>query len=331
MKSTIEKVIRESPLIVTDHHSAMEIPRDFDADLLENLALDNPRVASTILLEAPDGEVPLITPYEDSPFSFVRAHLPRAILDAIRRPDQVDYRTVEGQVTHDGFPVTCMPNGHYWAGTLEADESKVVPLLRKPWNHDQQKRLQAAAYHPMRDAILEAIERARAQYGHAIVLDSHTAPRDMNIHRGVWGGHYAHGPEVKRAGPSPWVRPPGPDGLTLPDVILIVNSPDGRRPGSCTQAVYDVVKGHFEKAGLYVEIGSGPLLGDYGPPKNYADRSRGVNVISVEMIGTSVEPHPNPGRRVGARDFNLESCNRLRGVYGAILEDLARLPTRDLK
>lgn len=102
----------------------------------------------------------------EGPPACVAARLSRFVCDLNRHPDDVS----SGAVPSHHSPRNIDGRGFIWAVTTTG-----APALRRPLSHDEWQARAAihAAYH---GAIASALERARAQFGFAILVDGHSMP-----------------------------------------------------------------------------------------------------------------------------------------------------------
>jgi N-formylglutamate amidohydrolase len=100
------------------------------------------------------------------PPACVAAHLSRFVCDLNRHPDDVSTSAVPSHPA----PRNTDGRGFVWAVTTTG-----APALRRPLTHTEWQARAAihAAYH---GAITDALARARAQFGFAILVDGHSMP-----------------------------------------------------------------------------------------------------------------------------------------------------------
>jgi N-formylglutamate deformylase len=103
---------------------------------------------------------------EAGPQVCVAAHLSRFVCDLNRDPDDVS----PGAVPEHPAPRNTDGRGFIWAVTTGG-----LPALLRPLSKDEWRERTAihAAYH---DAITRALDRARARFGFAILVDGHSMP-----------------------------------------------------------------------------------------------------------------------------------------------------------
>ncbi len=102
----------------------------------------------------------------DGPAACLAARLSRFVCDLNRNPDDVSGSAVPSHPA----PRNTDGRGFIWAVTTTG-----APALRRPLTHEEWQARAAihAAYH---GAIAAALERARAQFGFAILVDGHSMP-----------------------------------------------------------------------------------------------------------------------------------------------------------
>jgi N-formylglutamate deformylase len=176
-----------------------------------------------------------------APAVFVRSLLSRFVCDLNRHPDDVSARAVP---THPA-PRNQDGRGFLWEVTTTGAKALARPLSHGEWEH---RRDFHAAYH---GALTNALFRARAKFGYAILLDGHSMP------------------SVGRQGHSD-------TGRARADIV-----PGDRKGTSCGPALSQLVRAHFVGAGLRVAFNE-PYQGGYittahGQPAN------GIHAIQIEM------------------------------------------------
>ena len=103
---------------------------------------------------------------------------------------------------------------------------------------------------------------------------------------------------------------------TLPDIILIHNNFKAAH-----KDLVDSVREAFEQAGLIVEDGKGPFLGDIGVTKIYGNPPKGVNIIGIEHVSHDTEPE----RHLGSPVINYRKSLEYQKAYRqAVLNLLAQ-------
>ncbi len=102
----------------------------------------------------------------DGPPACLAAHLSRFVCDLNRNPDDVS----SGAVPTHPTPRNTDGRGFIWAVTTTGSAA-----LQRPLTHDEWRARAAihAAYH---GALAAALERARARFGFAILVDGHSMP-----------------------------------------------------------------------------------------------------------------------------------------------------------
>ncbi len=173
--------------------------------------------------------------------AFVRAHLSRFVCDMNRHPDEVTAAAVPDH------PARRHANdrGFIWQVTTTGAPALGRPLHLFEW---QARRALHEAYH---SAIATGLDRARAKFGYAILIDGHSMP------------------SVGRAGHAD-------AGQTRADVV-----PGDRDGTSCSPALSTTVGEHFRHHGLTVAFND-PYKGGY-ITTHHGRPSQGVHAIQIEL------------------------------------------------
>jgi N-formylglutamate amidohydrolase len=177
----------------------------------------------------------------DGPEVFVAAKLSRFVCDLNRDPDDVG----TGAVPEHPAPRNLDGRGFVWAVTTTGAPALSRPLTMGEW---RERTAVHAAYH---DCISRALDRARARFGFAILVDGHSMPS-----RG-------------RSGHTDVGRPRA-------QVV-----PGNREGKSCAPALTALVERHFEERGLTVRSNDpykgGFITAHHGRP---AER---IHAIQIEL------------------------------------------------
>jgi N-formylglutamate amidohydrolase len=211
------------------------------------------------------------------PPACLAARLSRFVCDLNRHPDDVSSSAVPSHPA----PRNADGRGFIWAVTTTGE-----PALRRPLSHDEWQARAAihAAYH---GALAAALERARARFGFAILVDGHSMPS--------MGKQGHKDPGRRRA-----------------DVV-----PGDREGTSCAPALSRHVGEHFRARGFSVAFNDpykgGFITTDHGQPAS------GIHAIQIElsrdlyMDESTYAPRPDGFARVqGALSELLASLATLR-------------------
>jgi N-formylglutamate amidohydrolase len=175
------------------------------------------------------------------PSVFIAARLSRFVCDLNRHPDDVSARAVPSHPA----PGNLDGRGFLWEVTTTGKRALTRALSHEEW---ERRRQSHAAYH---GAIADALARAKARFGFAILLDGHSMP-SVGRH-----GHTDTGRE--RA-----------------DIV-----PGDRQGQSCAPALSRLVGQHFKESGLRVAFNDpykgGFITAHHGRP------AEGIHAIQVEM------------------------------------------------
>jgi N-formylglutamate amidohydrolase len=173
--------------------------------------------------------------------AFVRARVSRFVCDLNRDPDDVSPRAVPGHPA----PRNADGRGFVWEITTTGAPALSRPLTMEEW---QARRSIHAAYH---GAIATALERARARFGFAILVDGHSMP------------------SVGRQGHADPGRPRA-------DIV-----PGDRDGKSCAPSLTRLVSEHFLALGRTVAANDpyrgGFITAHHGRP------TQGIHAIQIEM------------------------------------------------
>ena len=175
------------------------------------------------------------------PEVYVAAQLSRFVCDLNRDPDDVS----AGAVPEHPAPRNADGRGFIWAITTTGTPAIARPLTLGEWH---ERTAIHAAYH---NAIIRALERARARFGYAILVDGHSMPSR---------GRHTH------ADP----------GRTRAEVV-----PGDRNGTSCAPALSAAVSEHFASHGLTVRPND-PYKGGYITTHHGRPAER-IHAIQIEL------------------------------------------------
>jgi N-formylglutamate deformylase len=177
----------------------------------------------------------------DGPAACLAARLSRFVCDLNRHPDDVS----RGAVPQHPAPRNADGRGFVWAVTTAGAAALSRPLTLAEW---QARAAIHAAYH---QAIAGALERARARFGFAILIDGHSMPST---------GRQGH-------------RDPG---RRRADVV-----PGDRDGTSCAPSLSRQVAEHFRARGQSV-IFNDPYKGGY-ITTHHGQPAAGIHAIQIEL------------------------------------------------
>jgi N-formylglutamate deformylase len=177
----------------------------------------------------------------DGPDVYVAAQLSRFVCDLNRDPDDVG----AGAVPEHPAPRNKDGRGFIWAVTTHGTPALARPLTIGEW---RERTAIHAAYH---DALARALERARAAFGYAILLDGHSMPSSGRL------GHK----DIGRA---------------RADVV-----PGDRDGTSCSPALTEHVTRHFRSHGLEVRAND-PYKGGY-ITAHHGRPAAHIHAIQIEL------------------------------------------------
>jgi N-formylglutamate deformylase len=167
--SVREPVGSETPVVVEVPHAGLTV----DAESSWTLAAPMRSIAQ-------DADLYVDELYEQAPelgATLVIAHLSRYVCDLNRAESDVDHIAVEG--VQPGRA----PHGLVWRSTTDG-----YPALFAPLTRDQFDARLERFYRPYHRALLEALERKRERFGHAILLCGHSMPSNGRATDGTMGG-----------------------------------------------------------------------------------------------------------------------------------------------
>lgn len=262
-----------------------------------------------------DQAVPAMTGFEarrgDPKITTLSNRLSRVYTDPNR-----DKKTDVSGLVHSGFQLHAHPDGVIWAKTIarnldfdgdyeEQARAQFEKMLKQPLSKEEFDALMASHYDRYHALIKGAHERILAEHGHVVHLSLHSAPASQITKvDGVYalGNLAERGPLDFRAG-------------TAPDVLLIHNGFQ-----SATAEAVEVVRHHFERAGLLVQDGEGPFLGNNGVTGIYGNPEEGVNVIGIEHFPHDIELN----RHQGGTDLDESAAVLHRSTYASLFDQLSK-------
>ncbi len=163
---TIEPVRLSSPLIFSSPHSGSSYPQRFlAASRLDPLTLRRSEDAYVDELFLPC--VALGAP-------LLRAIFPRAYLDVNREPYELDPKVFEGRLPE--FANTRSLKVAVGLGTIPRVVGDAQPIYKRPIPVSEGLGRIEALYRPYHERLRALVERARRQFGLAVLLDCHSMP-----------------------------------------------------------------------------------------------------------------------------------------------------------
>ena len=173
--------------------------------------------------------------------AYVRARLSRFVCDFNRHADDVSARAVPEHPA----PRNLDGRGFLWEVTTRGTRALARPLALAEW---EARRDAHAAYH---GALAQALDRARARFGFAILVDGHSMP------------------SVGREGHTD-------TGHARADIV-----PGDRSGSSCAPALSRLVGEHFAGHGLRVAFND-PYKGGF-ITAHHGQPTAGIHAIQIEM------------------------------------------------
>jgi len=266
-----------------------------------------------------DAAVPQMTGYKqlcnDGLASGIRMELARVFMDCNRARNAVSGLAVQGA------PLDRDVHGVIWSQTMllptdiridrqrleEQVRREREPMLREPLTEADFEELLRLTYDAYHAGIREQHARIRAHHGICVHLALHSLPPFQVT---MVDGGYVPGMPARRGRTEP-------GGETLPDVILIHDDFRAAQP-RYVNAIRDV----FTRAGLLVEDGTGPFLGDRGVTAEYGDPNRGIHVIGIEHVThDGIEPE----RHLGGTAVDADKASAFRDAYREAVQVLRKL------
>lgn len=163
----------KAPVLISVPHAG----RDYPAALISNL-----RASPASLLRLEDRYADLLAkPALEQGFATIIARFPRAWIDLNRDPGEID-----PDMIHDaprmafGQPSAKVRGG---LGLVPGRLSGIGNLWRNRWSMDDIRSRLAEAHEPYHAMVARLLERMRAQFGAALLLDLHSMP-SLPLERG---------------------------------------------------------------------------------------------------------------------------------------------------
>ena len=224
-----------SGVIFASPHSGQDYPPWF---------LENTKLPIPVLRSSEDAFVDrLIACAPDHGAVAITASVPRCIVDLNRGIDEIDPLVVRGVPRHPLNQRTLAG-----LGVIPRVVSQGRNIHERPIDRDEADRRIAAYWRPYHSALAGLIAEARLQFGHAILIDMHSMPRDALSH--------LQGPR--------------------PDMVL------GNRHGlSASARISDAVSAAIEDEGWRVRRNS-PFSGAY-ICSAYGRPGQHVHVVQIEI------------------------------------------------
>lgn len=230
--------------------------------------------------------------------------LARVLCDTNRERTEVSDWAVEGGSTNDHH------HGAIWASVPLTDvdlslsdeklkemlNNKAERTLKQPLTRVEFDMYMKETYDQYHAELQRLHKKMISEYGFGIHVALHSMP-PFSVKK--INGAYILGQKAERG-------PFDPDRNTLPDVILIHN---GYK--AANKVLVESLRHSFQSAGLIVEDGKGPFIGNIGVTKKYGNPELGVNVIGIEHVAHDLEPE----RHLGNPTVNLPEARKLQSVY----------------
>lgn len=280
-----------------------------------NLMLDQPGVLDNLNMAVDEGALEMGRAWERSgQYSAVVQGVPRWALDTNHGKDQVDGGAVEGY----GEPKWA--HGAVWRATVETKGNPHRDILRRPYTREEYEALVAEVKMPEIQAVNDAVDRALAEFGKAVVVSMHTFPPNLpgKTREGRYTGGYNLGPVLPR-GVTPMKE--------MPDVFLISGFDPSRGPLACSNEVRELALSTLRESGLLVIDGMGPFSGiDHGITEEVGmsrrQQGQNVHVIGAEVVAHNFHP--------GKIDGNLDSLDVAQlavhqGAFDTLFDRLANM------
>ena len=306
----IHSINGTAPILLEMPHSGrigLETMTDVSEIIASKIRFDSENVRKTIGFGC-DAAVPEMTGYDNLISTFnlsgIRDDLARVYLDMNR-----DKKEISGLVLADIDPKK-YHHGIIWARTILTgiDLSQPIERLEKivknqcellfdhPLTQGELDSFLQEFYEPYHTAIKNHHTRIKAQHGSCIHLALHSLPA-VSITT-VNGGYVLGEKKVKGE---------------LPDIILIHNN-----FRSADKKIIEKIRNIFQSAGLTVENGTGPFLGDNGVTAMYGNPQQNIHVIGIEHVTFDVEPE----RHLGNPMVDIDKAKKFQTVYKKIIEKL---------
>jgi N-formylglutamate amidohydrolase len=230
----------ETPVVLSSPHSGCIYPARF---------LGLARLDAQALRKSEDAFVDeLFAPANALGAPLLRAHFPRAYLDANREPYELDPRMFDGKLPSFANTRSLRVAGGLGTVARVVGESQDIYARRLPV--DEALRRIEGLYKPFHGALRGLMQRAAGQFGMAVLIDCHSMPS--------WTSASA---KQERVGA---------------DVIL------GDRYGtSCHPAFVDVVEQHLRMLGYHVQRNK-PYAGGF-ITEHYGSPGAGFHALQIEI------------------------------------------------
>lgn len=229
------------PLVLASPHSGT----DYAADFVAASPLDRHEIRRSedsfvdeLFAAAPDHGAPLL-----------RALFPRAYVDPNREPYELDPMMFEGALP-DGANTTS-PRVAAGLGTIARVVCSGAEIYHGKLGVDDALRRIETFYRPYHDELRRLVERTKARFGAALLIDCHSMPSV--------GGPMDQDPGLKR-------------------VDFVLGDAHG---ASCAPALSDAVEAFLRKAG-YVVTRNAPYAGGF-TTRHYGRPGEGVHALQIEI------------------------------------------------
>jgi len=258
-----------SPLIVSMPHGGSI----FDKDLVpNNLDLDRPDVQKTVYVGI-DHSVPLVTRVrERDDIYIIETDLARTVLDPNRGANDVDRHSVENR-GHEP-----KSQGLLWNATIAARPEDIRSMLTHPYKHEEFENLKKNGLYPFEIGIREAMAEAKDRYGHAVLFDAHSIWNNATSTVQNGDPQSEHHLGAYLVGES--LDEKLLEDFKMPHLYLMTSG-----KVSCSPELVEYIINHFKEYGLNVEQREVASSRFKLAHKKYADRERGYEVFSMEIIG----------------------------------------------
>ena len=162
----IEPTTLRAPLVFNSPHSGCRYPRHF---------LDLSRLDAHTLRRSEDAFVDeLYLPCVELGAPLLRAHFPRAYLDANREPYELDPRMFDGRLPD--YANTRSLRVAAGLGSIPRVVGEAQPIYKQPIRVEDGLARIATLYRPYHAALTDLIERSQRRFGEAILIDCHSMP-----------------------------------------------------------------------------------------------------------------------------------------------------------
>jgi N-formylglutamate amidohydrolase len=230
----------ETPVILSSPHSGRVYPARF---------LDASRLTAQALRKSEDAFVDeLLTPANGLGAPLLRAHFPRAYLDANREPYELDPRMFDGKLP--AFANTRSLRVAGGLGTIARVVGESQDIYKRRLPIEEALRRIEGLYKPFHHTLRALMRRAAGQFGMAVLIDCHSMPS--------WASASAKHERMEA------------------DMIL------GDRYGtSCHPAFVEVVEQHLRMLGYNVQRNK-PYAGGF-ITEHYGSPGAGFHAMQIEI------------------------------------------------